>query len=318
MNVVMKFGGTSVADAEAMNRVIAIVRRQLEANPADEAAGRRRVGDVEGDRPTRRGRTPGRGRATGDQAAPASGRPAASATSTVARRSGVRRRTGDAARPRSNEEFSELDRDGPVAGGAARGVAAFARRDARDGRAGQQPHRRRRVRDRGSIPASWVDARHGPGHRRRAHGGGARHGRDMPANARARRRANWPPGAVAGLGGFIGATPDGRDDDARARRLGLFGGDLRRLSRRGRDPDLDRCGRHADRRSARRVRSAARAAALVCRSVGAGVLRREGAAPEHDSAGRREEHPGSNPQLAAPGGDRHADHRRRARSAAPP
>jgi aspartate kinase len=35
VNVIMKFGGTSVADAEAMNRVIAIVRDQLAANPND-------------------------------------------------------------------------------------------------------------------------------------------------------------------------------------------------------------------------------------------------------------------------------------------
>src|SRR5262245_29017498 len=31
----MKFGGTSVADAEAMRRVIGIVKRQLESNPDD-------------------------------------------------------------------------------------------------------------------------------------------------------------------------------------------------------------------------------------------------------------------------------------------
>ena len=35
MNVIMKFGGTSVADAEAMTRVINIVRQQLAANPTD-------------------------------------------------------------------------------------------------------------------------------------------------------------------------------------------------------------------------------------------------------------------------------------------
>ena len=34
MNVVMKFGGTSVADADAMGRVIGVVRRHLESNPA--------------------------------------------------------------------------------------------------------------------------------------------------------------------------------------------------------------------------------------------------------------------------------------------
>ena len=33
MNVIMKFGGTSVQDAEAMNRVIAIVRNQWAPNP---------------------------------------------------------------------------------------------------------------------------------------------------------------------------------------------------------------------------------------------------------------------------------------------
>jgi aspartate kinase len=35
VNVIMKFGGTSVADAEAMGRVIAIVRHQIAANPKD-------------------------------------------------------------------------------------------------------------------------------------------------------------------------------------------------------------------------------------------------------------------------------------------
>ena len=35
MNVVMKFGGTSVADAEGMSRVIGIVTRHLESNPTD-------------------------------------------------------------------------------------------------------------------------------------------------------------------------------------------------------------------------------------------------------------------------------------------
>ena len=35
MNVIMKFGGTSVQDAEAMNRVINIVRNQWADNPDD-------------------------------------------------------------------------------------------------------------------------------------------------------------------------------------------------------------------------------------------------------------------------------------------
>jgi aspartate kinase len=37
VNVIMKFGGTSVADAEAMNRVASIVRSLLDANPNDPA-----------------------------------------------------------------------------------------------------------------------------------------------------------------------------------------------------------------------------------------------------------------------------------------
>ena len=48
-NVVMKFGGTSVADADAIRRLIAIVSAQ--AATIRRAAGRRRVRDVEGDRP---------------------------------------------------------------------------------------------------------------------------------------------------------------------------------------------------------------------------------------------------------------------------
>ena len=35
MNVIMKFGGTSVADSDAMNRVIGIVRNQWERHRAD-------------------------------------------------------------------------------------------------------------------------------------------------------------------------------------------------------------------------------------------------------------------------------------------
>ena len=35
MSVIMKFGGTSVADAEAIGRVVAIVERELAARSAD-------------------------------------------------------------------------------------------------------------------------------------------------------------------------------------------------------------------------------------------------------------------------------------------
>ena len=41
MSVVMKFGGTSVADADAMKRLTAIVRRQIDRQRNDGAAGAR-------------------------------------------------------------------------------------------------------------------------------------------------------------------------------------------------------------------------------------------------------------------------------------
>ena len=48
-NVVMKFGGTSVADADAIRRLMAIVTAQ--AAKYRRAARRGRLGNVEGDRP---------------------------------------------------------------------------------------------------------------------------------------------------------------------------------------------------------------------------------------------------------------------------
>ena len=137
--------------------------------------------------------------------------------------------------------------------------------------------------------------------------------------ARGRRElvgAALAAGEVPVLGGFIGATASGVTTTLGPRRIRLLGGDLRRLPRRRRNPDLDRRGRHADRRSARRGRARARAAAVLRRSVGAGVLRRQGAPPEHDPAGGREEHPGPHSQFAAARGGRDADHGGRPRRSA--
>ena len=115
-------------------------------------------------------------------------------------------------------------------------------------------------------------------------------------------------GRIPVMGGFVGATAQRRDDDARPRRLGFFGGDRRRLPRRLRDPDLDRRGRHAHRRSAHRQESAGRAALVVRRSVRARLLRRQGAASGDHSAGGGAQHSGAHPQFAARHGARHADH----------
>ena len=60
---------------------------------------------------------------------------------------------------RSTREFDELERVVHALGGAARGVAALARRGRGDRRARQQPDRRRGVRRRTSCPRAWVDAR---------------------------------------------------------------------------------------------------------------------------------------------------------------
>ncbi len=106
--------------------------------------------------------------------------------------------------------------------------------------------------------------------------------------------------------------------DARSRRIGLLGGARRRGARLPGDSDLDRRRRHADGRSARGRRSARRAGVVVRRGIGARLLRREGAASEHDPAGGRAGHPGQDPQQPASGEPRHAasppPHRRRARS----
>ena len=82
------------------------------------------------------------------------------------------------------------------------------------------------------------------------------------------------------LGGFIARDGRRRDDDARTRRVGLFGGDFRGVPRRRRDSDLDGRRRHADGRSAGRAVAAGRAAAVVCRSLRARVFRRQGPPPQ--------------------------------------
>ena len=117
-------------------------------------------------------------------------------------------------------------------------------------------------------------------------------------------------GLVPVLGGFIGGTTDGAHDDARPGRLGLLGGPRRRGARGRGDPDLDRRRRDADRRSARRREPARRPAAELRRGLGARVLRREGAPPQHHPPGRRPRHPGAHPELPPAGGEGHADHER--------
>ena len=302
MNVIMKFGGTSVADAEAMTRVIDIVRGQIGPTTAGD---RRRwwscrrcrrspIGSIE---------TGAAGRARARATAPPS---CSTDLLTTPRRRGVGAGQRSPRWTRSTAQlttdFAALTRDVRALGRPARGVAAL---------------RHDEIVAMGELASSRIVAAAfaaagrprrvgrraaGAGDRRRAHGGGARHGRDLPS-ARSELVGVADRGRPgAGAGRVHRRHGERRHDDARARRLGLFGGDLRRLPRRRRDSDLDRCRRHADGRSAGRRRSAAGPAAVVRRGVGARLFRRQGPPPEHDSSGRRQEHPGPHSEFAPAGG----------------
>ena len=312
-DVVMKFGGTSVADADAMTP------RDRHRAPADRApaaerpaAGRRRLGAVEGDRSAgrrsaqlageRRARqAPRRGcselleRHVGDRVGASRAAPRLAA---VTRELHARVRRAErhwcARWPSLREVSPRLARRDCSRSASWRAAASSRPRSPSAA-----------CRRRGSTRARCcvTDAEHTA---RRA-----RHGR---ARARARSARVAPVtarGEVAVLGGFIGATADGVTTT-----LGRGGSDYS-AAIFGACLDVDEIQIWTDvdgmlTADPRVVPAAARrAAAVVRRSVGAGVLRREGAAPEHDSAGGREEHPGADPQLAAAGEPGHADHRRR-------
>ena len=164
------------------------------------------------------------------------------------------------------------------------------------------------------VPADWVDARC-------AIVTDAEHTRATPlgpeTNAALRRTVTpvLDAGRVAVLGGFVGATTDGHTST---------------LGRGGSDYSGALVGAGIDAREIQiwtdvdgmlsadpRVidRAASDRAALVCRGRRAGIFRREGAAPEHDSAGGRAQHSGAHSQLVEAGRRWHADHGARTRGA---
>ena len=96
--------------------------------------------------------------------------------------------------------------------------------------------------------------------------------------------------------GFIASRPARRADDPRAQRQRLLRIDLRLAARRERDPHLDRRRWRAVGRSAPRARRQGHRLAVVQRSHGARVLRRQGDPPADDGAGRRPRHPHLDPQ----------------------
>ena len=149
------------------------------------------------------------------------------------------------------------------------------------------------------VAAEWVDARQRDRHQRRAHA--------AAPLAQARPTPRCARSVVPMLDGWARAGARRirrRDaarayDDARPRRVGLFGRARRR--RRGArarfrsGPTWTACSPPT------RASSRAAAGAARCRSHEAAelrVLRRESAAPEHDSPGGRTEHSGAHPELA--------------------
>ena len=175
------------------------------------------------------------------------------------------------------------------------------------------------------VPAEWVDAR-------RAIVTNDDHTQAIPLmrETNAALRASVLPvldaGRVPVLGGFVGATVEGRTTT-----LGRGGSDYSgALVGAGIGASEIQIWTDVDgmlTADPRIVRDAApRAAALVCRSGGAGVLRREGAASQHHPSRHRARHPRSNSELAQAGrgghaasprircDQRHADRRARLRS----
>ena len=146
-------------------------------------------------------------------------------------------------------------------------------------------------------------------HRRTPHGSGARTCRRPTTRSARLVRPALALDRVVVLGGFIGAAPDGATTT-----LGRGGSDYSAaivgacLDAR-RDRDLDRRGRRALGRPRRRRRRARPADAVVRRRGDAGAVRREGAASEDHRAGRRARHSGARAQFAPARGARHADRR---------
>ena len=241
--IVMKFGGTSVKDVEAVRRVVQIVGARAAAAP------RGGLGPVEGDRRPPRGGAPGRaGRRRRRRARRCSAlhrRHEEMAALVRAHRSGA-----PSSWPRSTRSSSELEAivralavveevsprsaDAIVAFGelASSRIVAAALEDA-------------------GLASRWVDAR--PVLVTDAQHGAARPDRAATderlrslVRPLARRRAR------AGGRRLHRRHRGRRHHDARPRRLRLLGRALRRRARGRGDPDLDRRGRHAHRRSAGR------------------------------------------------------------------
>jgi aspartate kinase len=155
------------------------------------------------------------------------------------------------------------------------------------------------------VPADWVDARCAivtdAEHTRAAPLG--------PETSAALRKTVVPildSGRVAVLGGFVGATLDGHTST-----LGRGGSDYSgALVGAGIDAREIQIWTDVDGMLSADPRViASHLAAVVCRGGRARILWREGAASEHDSSGRRAEHSRPHSQLVEAGRRRHLDYR---------
>ena len=316
----MKFGGTSVADADAIGRLRRRSSRAEHRRRRAARAGRRRVGAGAASPTGCSGRP--RAARSGRRRLPrreSSQRAARSATWTCCRGADGASAARALLAERRARQFDELERARPRARGArarcrrARCDAIAADRRARSAAASS----RRRCR-RAASPARWVDARRADRDRRRAHGRGARHGGDRRRALRATVvAAARRSGTVAVLGGFVGATRAGVTTT-----LGRGGSDYS-AAIVGACLDVDEIQiwtdvdgmLTADPRIVAEPRRGA--AAVVRRGVGARVLRREGAAPGTILPAVAKNIPVRILNSRRPENRRHADHGRRAPATRP-
>ena len=302
--VVMKFGGSSVVDATAIERVIGIVATGVQSRAGARGRG---VGPRRGNRPA-----PGPGRV-----GPARGRRGEVDEGVAVLR---RRHVDEASRlgadldgalllPAIDRHFDELRAALAAIGDPARADPVLLDLIAAAGELLSSRLVAAAMAARG-LASAWVDAR-------KVIVTNDSHMCALPLmeeTAAAAVTAITPhlsAGVVPVLGGFVGRTAR-RHHDARPRRIRLLGVACRRRDSRRGDSDLDRRRRHADGGSPHRRRCGSRPAPVVRRGGGAGLLRRQGAASEHDLPGGLAQYSGPDPEQPPARGPRHAHHRRSA------
>ena len=298
--IVMKFGGSSVESAAAIERVAGIVKAREPRHPVVVVSAM--------------GKTTNKLLAIAQTAIDGKREDYIRQLARPARFPFARSPPGGAAgrarraRPHPGRPFSGAHRTGERPGGAGRIDAALDRRHFQLRRAPFELHRHPGLPPlRHEGRASGFARRHR--HRPAPHAGRAA----VSPNLRPAGRSTCRPLAERERGG------DGRlhrrhrgwrHYHAGPRRLRLHRVHRGRRHRRRRNPDLDRRGRHAHRRPDHPARRPSRQMHLFRRSGRAGLLRRQGAASRHRGSGHRKEHSGADPEFAPARSGRHA-HRRR-------